>query len=72
MFTTLSEAVSAYENSLDKYDGVLIHGQYFSVPAILKNCDPIAFKAYFMDWADSEGIEIDELYDDYNFTADAR
>lgn len=32
--------------------------------------DPIAYKCGWLDWIDSEGIDTDELEDDYMFDSD--
>lgn len=36
----------------------------------LDQLDPIAYKCGWIDWCDSEGIDTDELEDDYTFSRD--
>lgn len=59
--TTMSEAIAAYDEALDE-----THGEFMGMSAarILRECDPIAYRVGFHDWADSEGIDTDDLEDD--------
>ena len=62
MFETMSEAIEAYDDMLDE----AYPETPFSIPAsrILRECDPIAYRCGFHDWADAEGIDTDDLEDD--------
>ena len=52
---TEEEAHSAYDDMLDEvYEWPTIAGLSFSPAAILRECDPIAYRTYFNDWADGE------------------
>lgn len=59
--TTLSEAIELYNDMLDE-----AYGEFMNLPAsrILRETDPIAYRVGFADWADSEGIDTDDLEDD--------
>ena len=41
-----------------------VAGILFAPSGILRECDPIAYRVGFHDWADAEGIDTDELEDD--------
>ena len=62
MYDTMSEAIEAYDEMLDE----IYTETPFSIPAsrILRECDPIAYRCGFHDWADAEGIDTDDLEDD--------
>lgn len=71
MYTTISETVAAYEDMLDEcYDMPTIAGIEFLPSRILREIDPIAYKCGWIDWCDAEGIDTDELEDDYTFDRD--
>lgn len=59
---------SRYDDTLDtNYMEVVIVGVTFSPSAILKNCDPVAYRTSRNDWADSmtaDGVFIEELPED--------
>ena len=38
----------------------------------LNTLDPIAYKCGWIDWCDAEGIDTDELDNDYTFDSDNR
>ena len=70
-YTTISETVDAYNEMLDEcYPDLTIAGLSFYTSLTLKHLDPIAYKCGWLDWCDSEGIDTDELEDDYTFTRD--
>lgn len=59
--TTMSEAIDAYDDMLD----LTVDGVFGLCPSrILRECDPIAYRCGFADWADAEGIDTDNLEDD--------
>ena len=62
MYETMSEAIEAYDDMLDE----AYPETPFDIPAsrILRECDPIAYRVGFHDWADAEGIDTDDLGDD--------
>lgn len=70
-YTTISETVEAYNELLDEvYTWSDVGGSNFAPSDILDTLDPIAYKCGWIDWCDSEGIDTDELEDDYTFTRD--
>lgn len=71
MFTTISETVEAYNEMLDMCDAwVEVAGMTFEPHRVLEALDPIAYKCGWIDWCDAEGIDTDELEDDYTFERD--
>lgn len=71
MYTTISETVSAYNDMLnDCYDNLTVAGMEFDPADTLNKLDPIAYKCGWLDWCDAEGIDTDELEDDYTFDRD--
>lgn len=71
MFTTISETVNAYNDMLNEcYPDLNIAGLTYDTAHALDQLDPIAYKCGWLDWCDSEGIDTDELEDDYTFTRD--
>ena len=62
MYDTMSEAIDAYDDMLDE----AYPETPFGIPAsrILRECDPIAYRCGFADWADAEGIDTDDPEDD--------
>ena len=62
MYETMSEAIEAYDDMLNE----VYPETPFGIPAsrILRECDPIAYRCGFADWADAEGIDTDDLEDD--------
>lgn len=62
---TMSEAIEAYEQMLNDVFPVVEFGGLTWDPAdVMREMDPIAYRSGFFDWADSEGIETDDLEDD--------
>ncbi len=56
--THADEAVTAYDDYLDDVET----GAFGIAPSrILRQCDPIAYRVGFHDWADGEGIDPDDL-----------
>lgn len=71
MYDTVSETVSAYDATLNEMDEwPTIAGLSFAPSGILNAVDPIAYKCGWLDWCDAEGIDTDELEDDYTFDRD--
>lgn len=70
-YTALSSAVAAFKDMIDEvYPEAEVMGLNYLPSRVLDELDPVAFKCYFLDWADSEGIDTDELEDDYTFSRD--
>lgn len=70
-YTTVSETVAAYDELLDDvYPHVEVGGYDWNPSDVLAKMDPIAYKCGWADWCDAEGIDTDELEDDYTFTRD--
>lgn len=64
----LSEAVEAFNESINESeDWACVFGQSFAPSDVLREVDPIAYRTYFYDWLDFQGIDSDDLEDDYNF-----
>lgn len=71
MHDTISETVSAYDAMLNElHEWPTIAGLSFAPAAILNAVDPIAYKCGWLDWCDAEGIDTDELENDYTFDRD--
>lgn len=71
MYETISETVTAYDNLLEEsYGPVKLLGVEYNAAVILNAVDPIAYKCGWLDWCDAEGIDTDELEDDYTFRRD--
>lgn len=71
MFTTISETVAAYNDMLNEvHEWPNIGGIDFEPSDILRELDPIAYKCGWIDWCDSQGIDTDELEDDFIFERD--
>lgn len=63
--TTMSELLEAYRDFLDNCcPGVLVFGYTFEPSRVLEELDPVAFRQGYLDYADAEGIDVDELEDD--------
>lgn len=70
-YETTSETVAAYNDMLDEaYGPVDIAGITFDASRALNELDPTAYKCGWLDWCDAEGIDTDELEDDYTFDRD--
>lgn len=62
---TMSEAIEAYDESLDEINGSFEIGYLtFDASRVLRELDPIAYRVGFFDWADAEDIDTDDLEDD--------
>lgn len=71
MLSTISETVEAYNEFVNEITGpVTILGIEYDAARILNTIDPIAYKCGWIDWCDAEGIDTDELEDDYTFDRD--
>lgn len=65
MFTTMSEAIAAYDEFLNEvHEWARVGWTDFAPADILKALDPIAYRVGFRDWADADGIDTDNLEDD--------
>lgn len=70
-YTTISETVAAYDSMLDEcYPDLTIAEYAFDTARALDQLDPLAYKCGWLDWCDSEGIDTDDLEDDYTFSRD--
>lgn len=70
-YEAISETVAAYNDMLDEvYAWSDVAGINFAPSDILRELDPIAYKCGWIDWCDAEGIDTDELEDDYTFDRD--
>lgn len=59
--TTLSELLEQYDDFLDESGEFTVGGCTFRPSYILKELDPIAYRCGYLDYADSMGIDIDDL-----------
>lgn len=60
--TTWNELYNEYEDIIDEmYEPVVIAGILFRPAYVLRKLDPIAFKLGASEWADSLGIDTDDL-----------
>lgn len=64
MVTTWDEAYEAWDEALDEHGDVIVCGLAFSASRVLRECDPIAYRTYMLDWLDGEGIDSDDLEGD--------
>ena len=70
-YSTISETVAAYNDMLDEcYPTVMVGTLEWDPSHVLAELDPIAYKCGWIDWCDAEGIDTDELDDDYTFERD--
>ena len=70
-YTTISETVAEYDSMLDEcYPDLTIAGYVYDTARALDALDPIAYKCGWLDWCDAEGIDTDDLEDDYTFSRD--
>lgn len=70
-YMTISETVAAYDSMLNEcYPDLTIAGYVFDTARALDQLDPVAYECGWIDWCDSEGIDTDELEDDYTFSRD--
>lgn len=73
MYETISETVDAYNYFIDDTHEtafVSLLGVLYRPSALLNAVDPIAYKCGWINWCDAEGIDTDELEDDYTFDRD--
>ena len=64
-FTTMSEAIEAYDDMLNEVYGVLsVGGLEYDHAEAFKTLDPIAYRVGFDDYMDSLEVDTDELEDD--------
>ena len=60
-FTDEHKALEQYDEMLDEcYGEIKLGGLTFSSSRVLKKMDPVAYRCWFNDWADSENITTDE------------
>lgn len=68
MYETISETVDAFDDFLNEiHETVTLLGVDYYASDLLKSTDPIGYRCGWIDWCDSEGIDTDELEDDYEF-----
>lgn len=71
MYETIRETVDAYNDMLNElHTWPTVAGSDFAPSDILRNLDPIAYKCGWIDWCDAEGVDTDDLEDDYTFDRD--
>ena len=71
MHETISETVAAFDQMTNELFGpVLVMGSEYDMAELWNKLDPIAYKCGWIDWCDAEGIDTDELEDDYTFDRD--
>ena len=58
---TTDEAYTAFDEYLDELGDVTIGTLIYSASRVLLAVDPIAYRCEFNDWADAEGIDVDNL-----------
>lgn len=59
---TWDEAYERYDDMLNEISGpVRIGTLEYDAARVLREVDPIAYRTGFVDWADGEGIDTDEL-----------
>lgn len=60
---TWDAAYAAYDDAIESAygDTVNVAGYEYGTARALRVLDPIAYRTGFNDWADSEGIDTDEL-----------
>jgi hypothetical protein len=60
--TTWHEAIEAFNDFLDEvYSDFEIAGMTYRPSYVLENTDPTAYRVMFHDWADSDGMDTDDL-----------
>lgn len=71
MYESISETVAAYDECIRVTSGdINLLGIDYDPATILSAVDPIAYKCGWIDWCDAEGIDTNELEDDYTFDRD--
>lgn len=58
---TTEEAYAAYDEYLDTLGDVTIGTLTYSTSQVLLAVDPVAYRCEFNEWADAEGIDVDNL-----------
>lgn len=58
---TWDEAYEQYDEWLNEIGEVRVGGLEYDAATVLRKVDPIAYRTGLNDWADSEGIDTDEL-----------
>ena len=60
--TSMSELLESYRELLDEcHSEITIAGCTFEPSRVLEELDPITFRQGYLDYADAEGIDVDEL-----------
>jgi hypothetical protein len=58
----INDALNNFDDTINEmHSAVTLMGLTFDASKIIKALDPIAYRCYFHDWADSEEIDTDEL-----------
>lgn len=61
MFTTMSEAIEAFEEMLDE----IAQPVFGIAPSrIMREIDPIMYRCEFWDYVDAQGVDSDDLEED--------
>lgn len=62
MYKTEQEAKEAYHAMLmELYGDIDVCGMTMCAADVLEDQDPTAYRCGFLDWCDSEGIDLDDL-----------
>ena len=62
---TMSQLADAFEEQVNElHDDIVICGMTFLAGRVLREVDPIAFRCGYLEYADAEGIDTDDLTDD--------
>lgn len=59
--TTTADAYDAYDDYLDTLGDITLGTLSYRASQVLLAVDPIAYRCEFNDWADAEGIDVDDL-----------
>lgn len=71
MYKSISATVAAYDDMLNEiHEWARVGWTDFAPADILRALDPIAYKCGWIDRCDAEGIDTDDLEDDYTFERD--
>lgn len=63
--TKMSELVEVYRDLVNEYEStVVVQGMEFDPAVVLEELDPIAFRQGYLEYANVEGIDVNELEDD--------
>jgi len=63
----ISELLEEVNELLNENEEIKIGSLTFEAAEIVKKCDPIAYREIVLDYANSKGIDIDELIEDEDF-----